>query len=190
MLRYLSLDNNNIAAIPADTIHKLKEKILSTNLSLRLGENPFHCSCDNVELLRFVREFQDSIEDFKNLRMDCKKSTEMVFLQRKDICPPFEPELVIVFISLLIVAVVVIMFSYAYHDTIMIVIFSHSWGRYLFSEDLLDSDKEYDVFLSYAHQDCHYVEDKLLAGLESPDHQYRCIIHTRNWAPGSSIPDP
>ena len=188
-LRTLSLDNNRIATIPADTINKLEAL---TNLSLRLGNNQFQCSCDNVRLVEFVQSHRERFLDWSNITIDCKDQQDIASLRRDQVCPPFEPELFIVGISLLIVAVVLIIFLFVYRDLIMIFIFSHSFGRYLFSEDLLDNTKEYDVFLSYAHQDSQYVEETLLPGLESPDnpqHQYKCLIHTRNWLPGYSIPD-
>ena len=62
-----------------------------------------------------------------------------------------------------------VIFCYVYRDIIIILIFSQPWGRYLFSEDILDNKKEYDVFLSYANQDSQYVEDILLSGLERPE---------------------
>ena len=188
-LRTLSLDNNRIATIPADTVTKLEAL---TNLSLRLGNNQFQCSCDNVRLVEFVQSHRERFLDWSNITIDCKDQQDIASLRRDQICPPFEPELFIVGISLLIVAVVLIIFLFVYRDLIMIFIFSNSLGRYLFSEDLLDNTKEYDVFLSYAHQDSQYVEETLLPGLESPDnpqHQYKCLIHTRNWLPGYSIPD-
>ena len=56
-----------------------------------------------------------------------------------------------------------------------------------------DNRKEYDVFLSYANQDSQYVEDILLSGLERPEkaeaQRYKCLIHSRDWAPGTAIPD-
>ena len=192
-LQHLSLDNNRIGDIPAATVSKLQERMASSNLSVRLGNNPLRCSCVNVRLLEFVQEHRGRILDLGNLTIDCHQpQDQLIFLQREDLCPPFQPELIIVGISVLIVAVVLVIFTYIYRDLIMIFVFSHSWGRYLFSEDLVDNTKDFDVFISFAQQDCQYVEDVLLPGLESPDQadqQLRCVVHTRDWLPGRSIPD-
>ena len=49
-------------------------------------------------------------------------------------------------------------------DTINIWLYSQPWGRRLFSEDLIDKDKPYDAFLSYAQADAEFVEKDLLGG--------------------------
>jgi hypothetical protein len=36
-------------------------------------------------------------------------------------------------------------------------VYSKPWARLLFPEDLLDSDKPYDAFISYSHHDANYV---------------------------------
>ena len=196
-LRRLSLDSNEIRYLPANIIGKLQEKILETNLSVKLGNNPFQCSCSNLALLEFVQhqQYRAWISDHENITLDCQHSQtkQIIFLRAEEICQPFELELIIIGLSVLLVATVMVIFCYVYRDLIIIHIFSQSWGRYLFSEDLLDNRKEYDVFLSYANQDSQYVEDILLSGLERPekteDQRYKCLIHNRDWAPGTPIPD-
>ena len=49
-------------------------------------------------------------------------------------------------------------------DTIKIWLYSQPWSRVLFSEDLIDKDKPYDAFLSYAQADSEFVEKDLLPG--------------------------
>jgi len=95
------------------------------------------------------------------------------------------------FFSLIILAALYLRIFYK--ETIIIWIFSKSWGKLLFPEDILDQNKPYDVFLSYSHHDAEYVENKLLPGLESKDNleteQYKCLIHTRDWEVGETISD-
>ena len=194
-LKRLSIDNNEIRYIPANIIEKLQHKMLKNNLSVKLGNNPLQCSCSHVDLLEFVQQFRHWISDHENVTLDCQHtdSQQVIKLRREEICQPFEVELVIIGLSLLIVASVVVIFCYVYRDIIIILIFSQSWGRYFFSEDILDNRKDYDVFLSYANEDSQYVEDILLSGLERPEKsevpRYKCLIHSRDWAPGSPIPD-
>ena len=51
-----------------------------------------------------------------------------------------------------------------YKDSIKIWMYSNSWSRALFSEDMIDKDKPYDAFLSYAQADSDFVEKELLKG--------------------------
>merc|ERR1719427_906989 len=95
-------------------------------------------------------------------------------------------------VIVLMVVCAVLLFYSCHRETIIIWIYSKSWARRFFSEDLIDKDKPYDAFLSYSHADAEYVEDELLRGLEDCDSQldrYKCLIHTRDWNVGDMIPD-
>ena len=49
-------------------------------------------------------------------------------------------------------------------EIIVIWVYSKPWVRHLFSEDVIDKDKPYDAFLSYAQADAEFVEKELLKG--------------------------
>ena len=69
--------------------------------------------------------------------------------------------------SFLFICLIIALFSLVYlfnQDTIKIWLYSQSWSRILFTEDLIDKDKPYDAFLSYAQADSEFVEKDLLAG--------------------------
>ena len=69
--------------------------------------------------------------------------------------------------SFLFICLIIALFSLLYlynKDTINIWLYSQPWGRRLFSEDLIDKDKPYDAFLSYAQLDSEFVEKDLLPG--------------------------
>ena len=71
--------------------------------------------------------------------------------------------------SFLFICLIIALFSLLYlynKDTINIWLYSQPWGRRLFSEDLIDKDKPYDAFLSYAQEDSEFVEKDLLGGEE------------------------
>ena len=71
--------------------------------------------------------------------------------------------------SFLFICLVIALFSLVYlfnKDTIKIWLYSQPWSRVLFSEDLIDKDKPYDAFLSYAQADSEFVEKDLLGGEE------------------------
>ena len=69
--------------------------------------------------------------------------------------------------SFLFICLIIALLSLVYlfnKDTIKIWLYSQSWSRILFTEDLIDKDKPYDAFLSYAQADSEFVEKDLLAG--------------------------
>ena len=71
--------------------------------------------------------------------------------------------------SFLFICLIIALFSLVYlfnKDTIKIWLYSQPWSRVLFSEDLIDKDKPYDAFLSYAQADSEFVEKDLLRGEE------------------------
>ena len=68
---------------------------------------------------------------------------------------------------MLFICLIIALFSLVYlfnKDTIKIWLYSQSWSRVLFTEDLIDKDKPYDAFLSYAQADSEFVEKDLLPG--------------------------
>ena len=71
--------------------------------------------------------------------------------------------------TFLFICLIIALFSLLYlynKDTINIWLYSQPWGRRLFSEDLIDKEKPYDAFLSYAQEDSEFVERDLLGGEE------------------------
>jgi len=116
--------------------------------------------------------------------------------ESSDICDEFVylPFIIAIIIFLLVIIILLIIISYN-REIIIIYVFSKSWGKLFFSEELVDKYKNYDVFISYSHQDSEYVENVLLPGLEMPEDddkhhdKYKCIIHSRDWTPGVAIPD-
>ena len=69
--------------------------------------------------------------------------------------------------SFLFICLIIALFSLVYlfnKDTIKIWLYSQPCSRVLFTEDLIDKDKPYDAFLSYAQVDSEFVEKDLLPG--------------------------
>lgn len=191
-LQYLCLDRNEIRYISNETL-----LLLSNNpkMALRLAGNPFECNCQNTDLQRFLQNNQLMVEDYGNITVNCGDEKAYLFsMAEEDICAAL-PLLAVIFPALLLLMglLFVLLIHLFYRDTIAIWLFSKSWGKLFFSEDLVDCNKAYDVFLSYSHHDANYVESTLLPGLESKnnpvEHQYRCLIHTRDWLVGEMIPD-
>merc|ERR1711915_784987 len=191
----LYLDNNQLQYLSNQTIQILKEKVENSKLSVRLSHNPFLCECSSVEVVSFLKLHYSHVDDYENFSMVCIDGEKKLFHQNEeDICP--QTLLLITVAPVLIVCVllcIILIVNICYKETIMIYIFSQSWGKIFFSEDTIDKEKPYDAFLSYSHHDATFVEKTLLPGLESKDNpedlQYMCLIHTRDWNVGEIIPD-
>ena len=67
--------------------------------------------------------------------------------------------IIIVLVFFLLLLVLFLTFS-CYREAILIRLYSNECTRFLFSDEIIDSDKPYDVFISYAHQDADYVHEE------------------------------
>jgi len=194
-LKYLSLDHNIINVYPNRTLQYFQMMSKHSKLSLKLGSNPYSCNCESLELLHFLKLFYSHIGDSKNVTVKCiDKEKSLLFLNEEELCQLFPIFTILVpAVLIFIVALSIILLHIFYRDTIMIYIFSKSWGKIFFSEEKVDLNKPYDAFLSYSHHDEEFVEKILLPGLESEENpkevQYKCLIHTRDWKVGDMISD-
>merc|ERR1711915_866155 len=181
--------------ITNETIEIFKEKAENSNFSLKLSSNPLLCDCSSVEIASFLKLHYSHVHDYKNVSMMCIDGEKKLFHQNEeDFCPKtllFTIVAPAIFVCVLFC--ILLIFNICYKETIMIYIFSKSWGKIFFSEDTIDKEKPYDAFLSYSHHDATFVEKTLLPGLESEENpkdlQYKCLIHTRDWNVGEMIPD-
>ena len=78
-----------------------------------------------------------------------------------------------------------------YRDKIRLFVYAHPNLRAMFYRPDAEDDKEFDVFISYAHQDHFFVEDQLVPMMEekntTSDVQYRCLVPARDFVPGEAI---
>ena len=93
-----------------------------------------------------------------NVTVDCniqEKTEERVLYELKEVefCEPL-PLLLLLLVSgvFLILVSCTLILHFFYRDTIVIWVFSKSWGKVFFSEEIVDREKPFDAFLSYSHQ--------------------------------------
>eukprot|EP00092_Neocalanus_flemingeri_P030633 GFUD01033261.1.p1 GENE.GFUD01033261.1~~GFUD01033261.1.p1 ORF type:complete len:1088 (+),score=206.14 GFUD01033261.1:331-3594(+) len=196
-LQTLFLDQNRIAKFEEEDLQSLDTLVKRTGLQLQLSRNPFLCNCDNRAFYHFVQNRESAIKDVDQISLTCEEEDlKLLDTKLNTFCDSsLSPALIAIVIIIVIVLMVVcalLLFYSCHRETIKIWIYSKSWARIFFSEDLIDKDKPYDAFLSYSHMDAEFVEGALLQGLENPenpDHKYKCLIHTRDWNIGQMIPD-
>eukprot|EP00090_Calanus_glacialis_P045164 TRINITY_DN8224_c0_g1_i1.p1 TRINITY_DN8224_c0_g1~~TRINITY_DN8224_c0_g1_i1.p1 ORF type:complete len:1130 (+),score=224.17 TRINITY_DN8224_c0_g1_i1:40-3429(+) len=197
-LKELFLDNNRIETFKQTDINYFDSLVNRTKLELKLGNNLYECNCESRALYHFVKNRGSKIRDLDQVQLQCEDSKPIDLWKAKldEFCWTTPPAAIIAAVAIVVIFLLGICFVLAiytcYRETIVIWIYSKSWARIFFVEDVIDREKPYDAFLSYSHQDADFVEKTLLAGLESPDnpdHKYKCLIHTRDWNVGEMIPD-
>lgn len=76
---------------------------------------------------------------------------------------------------------------YRFQTRIKIFLFNRDLCLRCITENDIDPDKTYDVFISFSHEDEQFVIEHLLPGLETSKTPYKVCIHTRDWVPGDFI---
>jgi len=176
------------------TLQYFQNKLKQSNLSLRLGSNPYECNCNSLDLLHFLKMFYSHVADKDDLTVKCLEKDKRLFTQNEEeLCQSFPVFTYLIPAIFFILVVITFLILHIHKETLMIYIFSKSWGKIFFSEEKIDINKPYDAFLSYSHHDEDFVEKVLLPGLESEENlkeeQYKCLIHTRDWKVGDMISD-
>ena len=106
-----------------------------------------------MELLELLQSHYSSIGDHTLVRFECHLDIDIKSIQAKDICNEnLIMHMIIIILVIVSTLLLLIAMVLSYKETIKIHIFSHPWARFLISEEALDKDKIYDVFISYAHQ--------------------------------------
>lgn len=95
--------------------------------------------------------------------------------------------LLFVTLAMLLMCSLAFALYYRYETEIKVYLFAKNLCLWFITEDELDKDKTYDVFISYAHPDEKFVEEQLLPELERKDNPYKVCIHIRDWVPGEFI---
>ena len=84
--------------------------------------------------------------------------------------------------------VILVILCLYHREKIFIWLYSNPRIRPLFLEDPVGKGLPYDIFISYVHEDAHFVEGTLVPGLEeSCNIQYKCLVHVRDFMPGRNI---
>ena len=70
-LEELYLDKNHITKFQQSDINYFDSLVNRTNLRLRLGNNPYSCSCDSTPLFHFIKNRGAKLEDQHTVMMKC-----------------------------------------------------------------------------------------------------------------------
>nr|AUZ62382.1 toll like receptor [Portunus trituberculatus] len=185
-LKALDVRGNNLTNLSPAILDYLN----ATDMSLKLGSNPWHCSCDMLDLFQFLHVPSRKVNDFTELQ--CESGELVMDLSEHDLCPFFMQPMVIV--TIVVILILLTIFSilgtvsfYKYKQGIKVWLYAHHMCLCAITEDELDADKKYDAFISYSHMDEEFVMKELVPGLECGEPKYRVCLHYRDWVPGEYI---
>ncbi|XP_060524026.1 protein toll-like [Cylas formicarius] len=184
-IKELRLSGNNLTGLNENFI-----KLLNKTASLRrmtLNSNPWYCDCYAANLQNYLMAHFDKVN---RTDVQCYASAAyLVKLNIVDLCP--NPLYLTVALSLipaiLFFFAVAIALYYRYQKEIKVYLYAKNLCLWFVTEEELDKDKTYDVFISYAHQDEKFVVEHLLPELEHGDHRFKVCIHYRDFIPGELI---
>ncbi|KAJ8706909.1 hypothetical protein PYW07_012987 [Mythimna separata] len=173
----IDFSNNNLTEIPME--------FLQANISLYLANNKFQCDCWNSEDLSILKASKNVL-DRGLIKCGDKLLTAM---EPSDLCNTWRAAAVAsgTFLVLILIVAIIAMVIYRNSHQIIAFIINHGLCPCCFVEDLDDINKEYDVFVSYAHKDRKYLET-LMPKLEN-DFGLKTCVHYRDWFVGDFIPD-
>ncbi|XP_036338604.1 protein toll-like [Rhagoletis pomonella] len=190
-LRLLDVRQNKFTHLSAQLLHALNRS--ETLRSIKLEQNPWACNCEAQALHAFVRSNRVRFPEVKNLKCNEPKQVPLVELAYRDFClPDLGVNATLVFTLISVSALSLLMISvamcyYKYKLQLKIWLYAHGACLRCISETELDRDRRYDAFISYTHQDEHFVEHELLPGLEQSTPPFKVCIHVRDWVVGAFI---
>ncbi|CAG9858396.1 unnamed protein product [Phyllotreta striolata] len=178
----LTLDRNELTHLDPELLEIMDKTSLTT---LKLSHNPWSCGCSALNFQIFIQD------NYKKLQIN---STDVIcrddnkpLVEKHELCKSIILVTVLPVFTFLVLTVGSLIFYIYYRQEVKIWLFSKNLCMWFVSEEELDEDKSYDIFLSYSHKDEDFVVHNLLPVLESGPHPYKICIHVRDWEPGKMI---
>lgn len=201
-LSALFLDHNLLISLPQSATNHFFWFLSN----LRLGENPWNCSCDVMaEFIPMVMNRSMIISDYSD--MYCKETGENANFSIKEVllkrCPNITSEqifemkkfdnwpnilkiLVITVAAIILTTFLIIIVICLWRP---IVLFTHRKCKCCDRKQYPDDgEKSFDAFLAYSHKDDDYVTREFIPRLEN-ELKYRLCVYYRDFPIGGTIAD-
>lgn len=201
-LSALFLDHNLLISLPKSATNHFFWSLSN----LRLGENPWNCSCDVMaEFIPMVMNRSMIISDYSD--MYCKETGENANFSIKEVllkrCPNITSEqifemkkfdnwpnilkiLVITVAAIILTTFLIIIVICLWRP---IVLFTHRKCKCCDRKQYPDDgEKSFDAFLAYSHKDDDYVTREFIPRLEN-ELKYRLCVYYRDFPIGGTIAD-
>ncbi|XP_065296671.2 protein toll-like [Dermacentor albipictus] len=212
-LEVLSLNNNalsrlNVSSIP-EKVHSLDLRgnklnrlpyslVTQLNLSsIWLSGNRYACECVDYRFRQWIQAHGNVVPDARNI-MCARNSNHLVSqkkfvtLGQKDLCPPVIPRGVVYLLLVFGILAIILALSAAYlryKQALKIWLRGRgvcglAWGA---AEDELDTDKLFDVFVSFSSKDADWIHEEIIPRLEA--NGFSCCTYERNFKGGFLLQD-
>ncbi|KAG5883179.1 hypothetical protein JTB14_018196 [Gonioctena quinquepunctata] len=179
-VKILKLDGNRLRHLDSGVL-----KMMNSISNLTLSNNNWTCDCTAFDFQNFIRgKFGKESKDIV-CADDSKPLIEKLYL-----CKPITTLILQITIPILVFVIFIVTlvaFYLNYNQEIKIWLYAKNWCRWLFDEEELDRDKEFDIFISYSHHDEDFILQNLLPVLEEGPNPFKTCIHMRDWKPGEYI---
>nr|XP_023015590.1 protein toll [Leptinotarsa decemlineata]XP_023015591.1 protein toll [Leptinotarsa decemlineata]XP_023015592.1 protein toll [Leptinotarsa decemlineata] len=181
-IEVLKLDGNHLTHLNTDVL-----KMMNSSSILTLSNNPWTCDCSAFEFQNFIRG-----KFGKESRSIICKEDGKPLIEKIQLCEPIATlimKIVIPIAVILVLTAIVFALYFQYEQEVKIWLYEKKLFLWLITEEELDKDKIWDVFISYAHQDEDFVVQNLLSVLEEGPNPFKTCIHIRDWGPCKTITD-
>lgn len=180
-IEVLKLDHNHLKLLHSDVLDTLNN---STNFSeLTLENNKWSCGCSALDLQNFIKSH---FKKFKRIDVICEEE-KIPLIDIKEICKSritIFAQILIPLLALFSILAIMSALYFRYKQEVKIWLFSNNLCMWFVTEEELDKDKTYDVFLSFSHKDEDFAFENLIPILEK---SFKLCIHSRDWLAGETI---
>ena len=197
-LSFLDLRQNKISSLPLQLLQQMDDlgRKKAQVISIDLSNNSLEISCENLHFLQWIL---DNSKYFKHLDFYTYRiNGESKVLSEKDLkktvdsvtknCKSYTTAIVLstmFIVGFLCVIVVGIVYRYRWRLRYLYYMAKSRYTRYNGIPDTA-IDYQYEVFVSYAHEDDTFIKDEIIVELEEKCGLPLCV-HQRDFLPGNYI---
>lgn len=186
----IDLRHNNISYIERN-LSELETSITTKrNMTIYLSNNPLECNCELVTILKDWNDY-GWLADYKEI-ICTDSDLKLQNIDVRILCEGLKQSYIAsigirVMCVLILIITVTLIFARQKQIREYISKYYICYMKESVTDETHDVFKEYDVFISFAHQDVEFVEDTLLPKLEY-EHKQKVCVHYRDWIVGELIP--
>lgn len=183
-LTYLDIRNNRFKVLRPEVLEFLKKR--NNTLRIRLAYNPWICSCECTEFLKFFDKFQKMIDDFDEVKCD-DGITPSINLDECRL--RVNNRIIIVAIIIVAVCIIACLIVFRFRTAILMWLYYHNIfvDCILRTAENIEFHQKFDAFLAFSHKNLDLIEE-YVEQLENGSREFKLCFYHRDWLIGASIP--